>query len=127
MFTYNADAPTSDRDKLRLYLGDTAEGAGPRVGGANYTDGELDLFLAQAGTWAGGVLLALRALANEWAAAAYNIKTGQTAADYSGVAEELRKRAAEWAATWVLGEMPGAVGTGATAGRIALDWWETNV
>lgn len=45
MFTYNAAAPTADR--VRLHLGDTQESEGPRGGGRNFADGELDLLLTQ--------------------------------------------------------------------------------
>lgn len=122
MFTYNAAAPDSDLDRVRLYIGDTVEGEGPRVAGRNYSDGELGLLLTQAGSWTGAVGLALTALANEWAAAAINLKSGAQSVDYTAVAEQLRGRAHAWAAQWDTATNGAAR---LSAGSLVLDWWET--
>lgn len=47
-FTYTSTV--SDRDRLRLYIGDTVEDDGPLPADANFSDEELDSILALEGT-----------------------------------------------------------------------------
>lgn len=122
MFTYNAAAPASDLDKLRLYIGDTVEDAGPRVGGRNYSDGELSLFLTAGGSWSAAVGLALEALATEWSTAARSIKYQQYAEDFTQQAAELRIQAARWQSTRAA---DGSLLPQTGAGAVVLNWWET--
>jgi len=67
--TFLAYDPSTDIGKVRLYLGDSIEGAGPRPNAdhTNYSDEEITLFL-EAGSVNSGLISGFRALAGEWAA-----------------------------------------------------------
>lgn len=61
-FTYDI---SSALGLLRLRIGDTVSGAGPRPGGANYTDAEIVALQGAAGAL-GGAAAVCDALAAEW-------------------------------------------------------------
>ncbi len=68
--TYNS---STNAGKVRLYIGDTIDKAGPRpnddgVIGTNYSDEEIDLFLSSGGSINSAVILGFRTLAGEWTA-----------------------------------------------------------
>ena len=96
-FTY--DVSTS-LGQLRLAIGDTVSGTGPRPAGANYTDAELNVFLAPviaAGyTYGRAVSQVLRLLATEWTNQA-NISIGEYSAQYGQIAANYRAAAADLA------------------------------
>lgn len=73
-FTYSSTSLTTDLAKVRLTIGDTTAGAGPRPDGSNFTDGGLAIFIADAlasgGTWRNAVPPVLRVLASGTCAAA---------------------------------------------------------
>lgn len=127
MFSYNAADPTSDRDRVRLHIGDTLEHEGPRVDGRNFADEELDLLLADGSTWAAAVPLALDIMANEYAAAARRVYFGHGLyqEDYTATARALRQQAAEWRRTRDLAT--GAVSGGApSSSEVRIGAWWTN-
>ena len=95
-FTY--DVSTS-LGQLRLEIGDTVLDAGPRPGGANYSDAELNVVLtpiiAAGYTYGRAVPSALRLLANEWSGQA-SVAVPEYSAQYGAIAENYRKSAADW-------------------------------
>lgn len=95
-FTYRL---STDLGKTRLAIGDTVNGAGPRPGGANYSDEEINVYLAPvlgAGeNYGRAVAQLLRLLANEWTSKA-SISIGEYRVDYNNVAANYRTAAAEW-------------------------------
>ena len=117
-FTY--DVSTS-LGQLRLAIGDTVSGTGPRPAGANYTDAELGVFLTP--TIAAGygygraVPQVLRLLANEWTNQA-NISIGEYSAQYGQVAAGYRASAAEWEK--VIDTTGAAVSGGIVVGTMTL-------
>lgn len=111
-FTYDI---STDLGKLRLAVGDTVSGSGPRPASGNYSDAELNVYLA-AITAAGysygkAVPQVFRLLAGEWAKQA-NISIGEYSAQYGAVAQAYRDQAAEWDA------MLTATGTVAAGGIV---------
>lgn len=98
-FTY--DVSTS-LGQLRLAIGDTVNGAGPRPNGTNYSDAELGVFLtpvlAAGYTYGRAVPQLLRLLANEWSNKA-NIAIGEYSVQYAAVAANLRTAASVWETT----------------------------
>lgn len=95
-FTYNL---STNLGKVRLAIGDTVNGSGPRPNGANYSDEEINVYLSPviaAGYGYGrAVVQLLRLLANEWAGKA-NVSIGDYSAQYAAVADNYRRAAAEW-------------------------------
>lgn len=65
------------RSQLRLLIGDTAEGSGPRIGGGNFDDAELDAFFEmEADSMGRAQALALETLAAEWSRSAGQYRLG---------------------------------------------------
>ena len=93
-FTYVGTLVTS-RDKVRFYIQDTVENSGPKPGGGNFTDAEVDGLLTTEGGWAAAVAGGLEVLAAAWSIHA-DITTGPRRQAYSQVAESYRKQAQEW-------------------------------
>lgn len=95
-FTYSL---STDLGKVRLAIGDTVSGSGPRPSGANYSDAEINVFLtpviAAGCTYGRAVAQMFRLLAGEWAGQA-NTRIGEYSAEYAAVAENYRKAANEW-------------------------------
>lgn len=117
-FTYDVSTPLG---QLRLAIGDTVSGTGPRPAGANYTDAELNVFLAPvvaAGYGYGrAVPQVLRLLANEWANQA-NISIGEYSAQYGAIAANYRAAAA--AADLAIDNTGAGVAGGITVGTMTL-------
>lgn len=117
-FTY--DVSTS-LGQLRLAIGDTVSGAGPRPNAANYTDAELGVFLtpviAAGYAYGRAVPQMLRLLAVEWSNRA-SVTIGEFSANYAAVADAYRKQAAAWEAT--IDTTGAAVSGGITVGTMTL-------
>ena len=64
-FTYS-DTLTTDRDKIRFYLGDVTEDSGPRPSDANFSDNEIAGLVTAEGTWQRAVAAGFERLAAEW-------------------------------------------------------------
>lgn len=98
-FTY--DVSTS-LGQLRLAIGDTKLNEGPRPDGTNYSDAELGVFLtpviAAGYAYGRAVPQMLRLLAVEWSNRA-SVTIGEFSANYAAVADNYRKRAADWETT----------------------------
>ena len=88
--------------QLRLAIGDTKLNEGPRPDGTNYSDAELGVFLtpviAAGYAYGRAVPQMLRLLAVEWSNRA-SVTIGEFSANYAAVADNYRKRAADWEAT----------------------------
>ena len=84
-FTYDLsgdDATITTRSEVRLQIGDSVRGYGPRPGSANFGDVEVDYFLAQeAGHLQRAVALALETLAAEWAKEASRQQLGPASSE----------------------------------------------
>jgi hypothetical protein len=84
-FTYDLagdDAVITTRSEVRLQTGDSVQGAGPRPGGGNYSDVEIDYFLAQeGGHLQRAAALALETLASEWAKEASKQQLGPSSSE----------------------------------------------
>lgn len=101
-FTYSATSLSTDLAKLRLAIGDTTSGAGPRPNAANFSDEELAVFTAAiptGGTWRNAVAPVLRVLANQYAAEAKRVSDPEVSEDLTQTARELRQQAANWEGT----------------------------
>lgn len=64
-FTYDGDLGTS-LDKVRFYLGDKAEDAGPLPEDANFSDAELTGLITAEGSWQKAVAAGFETLAARW-------------------------------------------------------------
>ena len=117
-FTYDVSTALG---QLRLAIGDTKPGEGPRPDGTNYTDAELGVFLTPviaAGYAYGRAVPAMfRILASEWSNRA-SVTIGEFSANYAAVAENYRKRAADWEAT--IDTTGAGVSGGITVGTMTL-------
>ena len=102
----SADWATHRRSQLRLLIGDTAEGEGPRPMGANFDDAELDAFMAlEAGNLQRGVALALETLAAQWSKVAGDYRLGpESEASRQAEAFAGRAKAAREKYGYALGE-----------------------
>lgn len=122
-FTYETDDPSAALDRLRLAIGDTLEDAGPRVGGRNFSDGELNAFLTEAGgVWGIAAPRVLRTLASEYASAAGSLRYEQYSEDFTTRAKELRSQAAEMERTY---QSDLTVAGGMVSGEITLDYFSS--
>ena len=64
-FSYIGDLSTS-REKVRFYLGDKTDGAGPLPDDANFSDGEIDGLISTEGSWQRAVAAGFETLAARW-------------------------------------------------------------
>lgn len=117
-FTYNL---TTDRGVVRLNIGDTVENSGPRPDKRNFSDEEIDYFIATetAGNTAASALV-FEILANEWAAYAISEHEGEVSFDAEEVSDQYLEIARKWR------NRPGS-GTGSDsfqAGILVLDFME---
>jgi len=95
-FTYNL---STDIGRVRLAIGDTVKGSGPRADGSNFSDEELNVYLtpviAAGYSYGRAVSQVLRLLANEWTGKA-SVSIGDYSVQYAAVADNYRKAAAQW-------------------------------
>jgi hypothetical protein len=84
-FTYDLasdDSIITTRSEVRLQIGDSVQGAGPRPDFSNYSDVEVDYFLAQeAGHLQRAAALALETLSSEWAKEASKQQLGPASSE----------------------------------------------
>jgi hypothetical protein len=93
-FTYGR-ALTTDRDRVRFYIGDTTSGAGPLPGSANFADEELDGLLTIEGAWQRTVAAAFERLAASWRSHPSFTADGLQLAR-SDIANGFAEQAAKW-------------------------------
>lgn len=122
-FTYSPTSLTTNLAKVRLAIGDTTSGAGPRPDGSNFTDEELNVFIVDAvaagGTWRSAVPQVLRILANQYASAAKKTDDAEISEDLTQTASQLRQQAKEFESTITAAGAQAASG-GLTAGVITF-------
>ncbi len=109
--TYVGDLST-DRDRVRFYIGDTVADAGPKPEDENFSDEELDGLIAVEGSWQRAVAAAFETLAALWAKHTTFNADGMSA-QQSDIAALHRAAAADWRSRY------GIAGT-ATCGSRAL-------
>jgi ABC-type proline/glycine betaine transport system substrate-binding protein len=97
-FTYSGTSLTTDLAKVRLAIGDTdsTAGCGVKPDNTNFTDEELNVYIAATGSWQGAVPQVMRALANMYATHARRITIGPISEEMAGIAAELREQAKTW-------------------------------
>lgn len=93
-FTYD-DTLGDGRDRVRFYLQDTDIDAGPKPGGANLSDNEIDGLITLEGEWQRAVAAGFEALTAIWTQYA-DLSAGPHKESLSQVAEGHRKSAVLW-------------------------------
>lgn len=93
-FTFNP-SPSSDRDKLRVIIGDITLEDGPAPNRANLADDLLDYFLDSGGSIAGAAAEAFDHLASLWVTRPI-FGPGELSTVHTNVAAQFRKLADEW-------------------------------
>lgn len=111
-FTYDLSA-TSGR--VRLAIGDTVQGAGPRPGGANFSDEEIAALLTIEGSTQRASAACFEALSALWAAQPTDIRVGPRGESYSA-SSQFAKRAQTMRDTF--GQTPGADTAPSTPGFV---------
>jgi len=95
--TYD-DALSTNRDKIRFYLGDTVSGSGPKPASGNFTDDEIAGLVTAEGSWQKAVAGGFEILAGLWsqyvdtAVGPRRQSLSQTAAGYEKMAKTWRRR-----------------------------------
>lgn len=121
--TYSySEAFTTNKDKIRLRIGDTVESNGPRPDRRNFSDEELTFVLSEETTVNASVAHCFEILANEWTAYDLSEKNDLIGFDAKGLAEDYRKQAQLWRRK-AEGLSPDGLGT-LQAGVINLDFME---
>ena len=92
--TYAGDLST-DLDKVRFHIGDTAASSGPLPSAGNFTDAELNGLLTSAGSVNKAVSAAMAAISARWSSYA-NITVGPRKEEYAAVSEAWLKRQDAW-------------------------------
>lgn len=118
-FTYSDDL-SSDRAKVRFHLQDVTESSGPRPGGGNFSDAEVDGLITLGGSWERAVSSGLDALAVAWAKYA-DLTEGPHRESLSQIGATYRKQASEWRAIYGIA-VPARV-----AGIIKIDGYSDDV
>ena len=95
-FTYAGDLST-DLDKVRFYIQDTTENSGPKPGGSNFTDEELEGLIDTEGSWQTAAAAGFEVLASVWATYA-DLAVGPRRESYSQIAERYQEMAQDWRA-----------------------------
>ena len=91
-WTYNANLST-DRDKVRFFIGDTVSGSGVRPNNVNLTNEEIDGLLTLGGSWQAAAALACRALASAWMNQANSVAIGPYKVTYTDRARTYTEKA----------------------------------
>ncbi len=94
-FSYS-DALTTDRDKVRLRIGDTQRDAGPRPDKRNFSDEEISFLLTDEGNVVGAIGQAFEVLANEWESFSISERLGEVNYDAKEKAQDYDRRAAKY-------------------------------
>lgn len=114
-FTYVGDLST-DRDKVRFWVQDTASGSGPKPSDENFTDAEIDGLVSTYGSWQQAVYAALTVLATSWRRFPNFRTESGFSLNRSDIADGYQKMALDWARQYGI---PTTM-TGSTAGYTAM-------
>jgi len=93
-FTYVGTLAT-DRDKVRFYIQDTVESAGPKPDGKNFSDAEIDGLVTNEETWGRAVAAAFESLTAIWRTL-YTFSADGGTYHRSNVADGYAAFAAQW-------------------------------
>jgi hypothetical protein len=104
MFQYSATL-THDRDKVRFYLRDTVQDAGPLPNDANLQDEEIAALLALEGCWQRAVAAGFEALASAWRKYP-NLESDQFGLSRSHISRGYADDAARWREQWGFAGQP---------------------
>ena len=95
-FTYDTSDPLgTNLGKVRFYIGDTTENAGPLPSAGNFTDAELNGLLTATGTVNKSVSAGMGAISTRWSSYA-NITVGPRREEYRAISDAWAKRREEW-------------------------------
>ena len=86
---------TTDRDRVRFYLQDTADGDGPKPADANFSDAELDGLITLEGSWQKAVAAGFETLAAAWRKYP-DYKADDVSISSSDIADGYAEDAKEW-------------------------------
>ncbi|HUV92746.1 MAG TPA: hypothetical protein VMV80_06640 [Anaerolineales bacterium] len=95
--TYNGDLST-DLDKVRFYINDVTDSAGPQPASGNFTDDELGGLITTEGSWQRAVAGAFEVLSGMWSKyvdtteGPRSERMSQTATQYKDLAVEWRSK-----------------------------------
>lgn len=103
-FTFDATLSTN-RDKLRSYIGDMQPDEGPYPKGLNFSNEQLDEALSGRTVNAAYIVLC-RMLATAWTSLARRVTGTSLSVDATGIAEEWRKNAREAVTNPIDGSAP---------------------
>ena len=90
------DALSTDRDKVRLQIGDTQQDAGPRPDKRNFSDAEISFFVSDEGSVNGAIAKAFEILVAEWTPYALSEREADVAYDAKELVDKYRILAKEW-------------------------------
>jgi hypothetical protein len=122
-FTYNETPNDSERDYVRINIGDTAYGAGPRPDDANYSDEEITHIIAAEGNKQRAVAAFLEMLAREWVRSV-SFKADGLQVNRSDIARGYRDEAVRWRARFGYAEQYQPIHS---AGQINVDTYSDDV
>jgi hypothetical protein len=86
-------------DRVRFYIGDTTEGAGPLPGDRNFFDEEIEAVIALEGAWQRAVANCYEKLAAEWSLYP-NVESDQFGLSRSHISRNYADRVREWRGTY---------------------------
>jgi hypothetical protein len=93
-FTYD-DSLSTDRDKVRRWLGDVTENSGPLPDDSNFSDNEIAGLIDAEGTWQRAVAAGFEALASAWRRYP-SFKADGLSLSRSDIADGYAEQAVEW-------------------------------
>jgi len=104
--TYLGTLATS-RDKVRFYLGDKIENAGPLPNDANFSDAEIDGLITAEGSWQKAVAAGFETLAARWRRYP-DFKADGLSLSRSDIADGFLEQAKNWRRTYGRGTGAGS-------------------
>lgn len=124
-FTYD-DALTTDLAKVRFWIGDTAEGNGPKPSDGNFTDAELSGLITLSGNWQRAVYAALMALVSAWRRhPTFRTESG-FAINNTDIAKGYHEQAIDWAKKYgIPAANTGATGTTGSVPTTRVDGYSS--
>ena len=105
-FSYIGDLGTS-LDKVRFYLGDKTDGAGPLPDDANFSDAELGGLISTEGSWQRAVAAGFETLAARWTRNP-TFKADGLSLNRTDIADGYRTLAKQWRTTYGRGTGAGS-------------------
>ncbi len=120
------DTLTTDRDRVRFYIGDTVADSGPKPGDGNFTDAEIAGLITLSGSWQRAVYAALIALASAWRRhPTFRTESG-FAINNTDIAKGYQDQATEWARKYGF-PTTSASGTVGSTAPTRVDGYSTDI